>query len=358
MLAASIRKQIEDFEIDLALEVAPGFTALFGPSGSGKTTTLNLLAGLLTPDQGEIVLNGRILYSKKKKINLVPQQRQVGYIFQESRLFPHLSVRDNLRFGLKRTPRQNQKFGFENVIQIAGVGHLLQRMPADLSGGEKQRVALARALLASPDYLLMDEPLTALDLSSRLAFLKFLKELHQRLALPILYVTHDLSTVLNFADQVVVLKNGSNVGYGSPYSLLDKMAAPPLLSFEDVPNIFEVEITSHHETKGLTIAAVEELTFILPLLKCAVGEKISLNIPASEIIIAKEKPKLLSASNIFAGQITQLYHLGERVLVKIDAGQSFTAEIVPATVERLTLQVGGEVYLIIKASSFRRLVSS
>ncbi|MFQ5823588.1 MAG: TOBE domain-containing protein, partial [bacterium] len=159
----------------------------------------------------------------------------------------------------------------------------------------------------------------------------------------------------NFADYVIILQNGRNIGYGAPYALLSKMTAPPLISREDIPNIFEVKIIAHPASTGLTMAAVGNLTFVLPHLECDVGEKILLNIPASEIIISKEEPKGLSASNIFAGSITDIYHLGERILVDVNAGEHFTVEVVPATVERLDLQKSERVFLIIKASSFRRL---
>ncbi|MFQ5825113.1 MAG: ATP-binding cassette domain-containing protein, partial [bacterium] len=202
MLKVNINKLISNFNIDFNVEIESAFTALFGPSGAGKTTTLNLIVGLMEPTRGEIILHDRILFSKEKKINIAPQNRHIGYIFQESRLFPHLTVKKNLEFGLHKIHENSRKFNFDEIVQVTGVGPLLNRVPEDLSGGEKQRVALARALLASPDYLLMDEPLAALDLPARLSFLKFLKKIHKQFDLPILYVSHDLSNVLNFADQV------------------------------------------------------------------------------------------------------------------------------------------------------------
>ncbi len=354
MLHLRATKTLPNFRLEVGVEIQPAFTALFGPSGAGKTTTLNLIAGLDSPSNGEIHLDGKILFSKKDHVNLAPQQRDVGYIFQESRLFPHLSVKANLEFGLKRTPLKHRKFKFDEIVQATGVLEFLQRRPDSLSGGEKQRAALARALLASPDYLLLDEPLAALDLSARLSFLKFLRDIHRKFQLPILYVSHDLSNVLNFADAVVILKDGKSSGYGPPYALLDKMAAPPLVSREDIPNIFEVTVAAH-QSNGVTVAATGDLKFLLPHLTSAIGEKLLLNIPAAEIILAVEEPKNLSASNILSGVITDIRYLGERVLVEVQAGKKFTVEIVPATVERLSLRSGKPVFLIIKATSFRRL---
>ena len=355
MLSLKLKKHWPNFELELDLEIKSAFTALFGPSGSGKTTTLNLIAGLTRPAEGEVSLDDRILFSDKKRINASPQDRNIGYIFQESRLFPHYSVQKNLEFGLTKTPQEKRRFSFSEIVEVAGLKAYLTRMPADLSGGEKQRVALARALLASPDYLLMDEPLAALDLSARLSFLKFLKEIHRKFELPILYVSHDLANVLNFADEVVILKNGRNIGYGRPYAQLDKMTAAPLVASADIANILEMTVTADKSSKGLTEASCGELSFVLPHLDCTIGEKLTLNIPASEIIIGVKKPDGLSATNILKGTITDIHHLGERILVDIAAGPKFTVEIVPATVERLGLLAGKDVFLIFKASSFRRL---
>ena len=355
MLSLKIQKQWPNFELDLDLEIKPAFTALFGPSGSGKTTTLNLVAGLARPDQGEISLQDQVLYSSQKRVNTSPQNRSVGYIFQESRLFPHYSVQENLEFGLTKVPEGEHRFDFSKIVEIAGIRALLNRMPADLSGGEKQRVALARALLASPDTLLMDEPLAALDLSARLSFLTFLKEIHLKFKLPILYVTHDLASVLNFADEVVILQNGKNIGYGRPYELLDKMTVAPLVSSAEIANILELEVTTDKSSNGLTEATSDHLSFVVPHLDCTVGEKLTLNIPASEIIIGIKEPDGLSATNILPGKITDIHQLGERILVDVKAGPKFTVEIVPATVERLGLRSGKAVFLIFKASSFRRL---
>jgi molybdate transport system ATP-binding protein len=366
MLNVRVIKHRPNFNLQVAVAIKPAFTAIFGPSGAGKTTILNLIAGLDLPSEGEIDLDGKILFSKRRRINLRPQRRNIGYIFQEGRLFPHLSVRANLEFGLNLTKAGARKFKFDEIVQATGVAAFLERTPDSLSGGEKQRVALARALLASPDYLLMDEPLAALDLSARLSFLKFLKDIHRTFKLPILYVSHDLSNVLNFADAVIILKEGKMMGCGSPYALLDKMAAPPLISREDIPNIFEATVTSHLPG-GVTVVAVGDVTFKLPHLTATVGEKLLLNISASEIILAGEEPRHLSASNIFSGVISEIRYLGERVLVEVtvasatqpsqavETGEHFSVEIVPATVERMALHTGKSIFLIIKAASFRRL---
>lgn len=358
MLQLHFRKSFAEFNVELDIAIAPSFTALFGPSGVGKTTTLNAISGLLQPSTGEIILNERVLFSKRNKVNIAPQSRRIGYIFQESRLFPHLSVEENLKYGLRRLRREHRRFGFDEIVEVTGVGPLLSRRPTSLSGGEKQRVALGRSILASPEYLLMDEPLAALDLGARLSFLNFIKELHNRFGLPILYVSHDLANVLNFAEQVIIMKEGRNFAYGPPNSLLDRMTSTPLVAREDISNLFEVEILSHNPNGNATLAASGNLHFTLPHIESEVGTKLVLNIPASEIILALTEPKDLSASNILPGKLTSLRHLGERVLAEVDAGKPFIIEIIPATVARLGLTAGMKIFLIIKASSFRRLDSN
>ncbi len=356
MLKVTANKQFANFNLRLDLELESGFNALFGPSGAGKTCTLNLIAGLLRPDAGEIALHGRTLYSTEKGINVRPRDRDLGYIFQESRLFPHLSVEQNLAFALRNVPKPKRRFNLPDIVEVTGLQHLRQRMPDALSGGERQRVALARALLASPAYLLMDEPLAALDQTARLAFLTFLKNIHARLEIPILYVTHDLASVVNFAHQVVLLKSGQQIAVGEPLVLLAKMAAPPLISQEDITNIFEAEVIQDDADKGITVVRVNSLEFILPRLEVPPGKTVLLNIPASEIILSVDTPTGLSASNILQGEIVAIHHIKERVLVNIMShGLSFTVEIVEGTVKRLELKTGRQVFLIFKASSFRRL---
>jgi len=355
VLKVKVTKRLATFTLEVDQVIEPAFACLFGPSGSGKTTTLNLLAGLATPDEGEITLHGRPLYSSRDRVNVAPQQRQIGYIFQESRLFPHLSVRQNLHFGFDLTPLAQRTFDWQEVVAASGITHLLDRNPAALSGGEKQRVALARAILAAPSYLLLDEPLAALDLSARLAFLTFLKRIHREFHLPILYVSHDLSSVINFADTLIILDKGRAIAQGKPQEHLDKLSPARLVASGDIPNVIETSIRSHDPKKGVTTVATQSAEFVLPHLPASVGESLLLNIPASEIILAVSEPTGLSASNVLSGVVARIDHIGNRVLVEVAAGESFMVEIVEATVDRLGLEPGKPVYLIIKATAFRRL---
>ncbi len=355
MLKAEIAKQLGSFRLDVSLIIEPGFVCLFGPSGAGKTTVLNILAGLMKPDKGEIWLDNTCLFSSHRHLNLPPQQRKIGYIFQESRLFPHLSVRQNLEFGFRLTAPPERRFGWHDVVEVSGVGGLLERKPAALSGGEKQRVALARAILASPNYLLMDEPLAALDVSARLGFMVFLRRIQEELALPIIYVSHDVSSVMNFARKLVVIEGGRTGVHGTPADHLPRLVSPNLVSTGDIANVFETRITARDPKHGIIKVESQGVQFILPPQLATSGDAFPINIPASEIILAVTEPEGLSASNILKGKITRISHLGDRVLVEVDAGETFIVEIVEATVARLELAAGKPVYLIIKATAFRRL---
>lgn len=221
MLNLDVDKPLADFTLRarLNLGVGAGVTALFGPSGSGKTTLVNMIAGLARPRRGVIELGGRVLFDGKRGVNLPPERRRMGYVFQEGRLFPHLTVRRNLLYGHRLLRPAQRRLDLERVVELTGIGHLLDRRPATLSGGEKQRVAVGRALLTSPELLLMDEPLASLDQSRKDEILPFLADLPGRLGIPILYVSHDRAEISGLADVVVMLHLGEVEAVGRPADL-------------------------------------------------------------------------------------------------------------------------------------------
>ncbi|MGZ5826858.1 MAG: molybdenum ABC transporter ATP-binding protein [Croceibacterium sp.] len=203
-----------DFDLAIAFKAEPGLTALFGPSGAGKTTVLNMIAGVATPDRGRIAVDGEVLFDSAARIDLKPERRRVGYIFQDARLFPHMSVEANLLYGYKlATARYAEP---DHVIALLGIGHLLARRPASLSGGEQQRVAIGRAILASPRLLLMDEPLASLDEERKLEILPYIERLRDDVRIPILYVTHARAEVERLAGAVIRLAGGRIAGNGGP----------------------------------------------------------------------------------------------------------------------------------------------
>lgn len=207
MLKINVRKKFPDLCLNVELSLpARGVTGIFGLSGAGKSTLINLVAGLNTPDSGNIQLNDRTLFDHKLQINLPPEQRHIGYVFQDGRLFPHYKVKGNLQYGMPKSQKCGENF--DKIVQLLGLENLLNRYPHSLSGGEKQRVAIGRALLSEPDLLLMDEPLSALDLPRKRELLHYLQHLTQQVNIPILYVSHSLNELKLLADQVVLLENG------------------------------------------------------------------------------------------------------------------------------------------------------
>lgn len=224
MLEIRLRKRLGDFRIDAAFstEVA-GVTALFGTSGAGKTSVINMVAGLIPPDDGLVAVNGLMLFDSSQSLDLPPERRRCGYVFQDGRLFPHLTVKANLTYGMRLVPRSERYVSFEQVVELLGIVHLLARRPAKLSGGEKQRVAIGRALLTSPSLLLMDEPLASLDAARKGEVLPFIARLPREFSIPILYVSHSLDEILNLADTVVLLESGKVVATGSVEDLMSRL---------------------------------------------------------------------------------------------------------------------------------------
>jgi len=222
-LTLQITHKQGQFALDIAFEApGTGVTALYGPSGAGKTSIVNMVAGLLRPDAGHIAINGLCLFDSEQGINLPPEKRRIGYVFQEGRLFPHLSVRSNLTYGMRRTPADLRFVDFDEVVSLLGIGHLLSRRPAGLSGGEKQRVAIGRALLTSPAMLLMDEPLASLDAARKAEVIPFIKKLGGHVSIPVLYVSHEPAEILALATHMVAIQEGRTVASGTPESLLER----------------------------------------------------------------------------------------------------------------------------------------
>jgi len=225
MIDIQIAKRQGNFQVDAAFQTQnAGITALFGPSGAGKTSVINMVAGLTRPDKGRVVVQDRVLFDSDQRIDLPPEKRSIGYIFQDGRLFPHLTVRGNLTYGMKLTPLSRRYVGFDQVVDLLGVDQLLDRRPAKLSGGEKQRVAIGRALLTSPRLLLMDEPLSSLDEARKEEVLPFIAKLPRTFLIPIIYVTHSVVEIQRLADRLVLLEAGKSISAGAVPEMMSRIA--------------------------------------------------------------------------------------------------------------------------------------
>jgi molybdate transport system ATP-binding protein len=224
MIDIRVTRRQGDFQVDAAFQTGnAGITALFGPSGAGKTSVINMVAGLIRPDKGRIVVQERVLFDSGDGVDLPPEKRSIGYIFQDGRLFPHLTVHGNLSYGMKLIPRARRLISLEQVVDLLGIEHFLDRRPARLSGGEKQRVAIGRALLTSPRLLLMDEPLSSLDEPRKDEVLPFIAKLPRTFRIPILYVTHSTLEIQRLADRLVLMQAGKSTATGVVSELLSRM---------------------------------------------------------------------------------------------------------------------------------------
>ncbi len=279
MLEIMLEKQQGNFQIRAGIS-APGngITALFGQSGSGKTSVINMIAGLSRPDAGRITINGTCVFNRSQGIDIRPEKRRFGYVFQDSRLFPHLSVRSNLEYGMKRIPRADRYVTFDAVIELLGIGHLLNRRPVTLSGGEKQRAAMGRALLTSPRLLLMDEPLASLDGARKQEVLPFISRLSGELSIPILYVTHSVDEITSLADYLVLMSKGKSVVSGPLEEVTAREDFQYLAGELDTGMVLLARIKNHDPVLGLSWVESSEGVLRVPLLDVPIGETVRVRI--------------------------------------------------------------------------------
>ena len=300
----AINHRLGGFTIDATFRSGAGLTALFGRSGAGKTTVVNAVAGLLRPEQGRVTVDGQVLLDTQRGIVVPPHRRRIGYVFQEGRLFPHLSVRQNLGFG-RWFQRHQHRFGsFADTVELLGIGHLLERRPGSLSGGEKQRVAIGRALLASPMLLLMDEPLASLDEARKAEILPFLERLRDEADVPMLHVSHSAAEVARLATTVVVLDGGRVVRQGPAAEVLGDPGVTPL-GARAAGAVLEARVRRHHDD-GLSELDAGGLPLFLPRVPQAPGTALRLRIAAHDVLLSRERPQGLSALNILPAVVHEV----------------------------------------------------
>ena len=242
MLTIRVKKHLSEFELDVDVTCPYPVTAIYGPSGSGKTTVLNMVSGLMRPDVGEICVDDEVLFSSEQHIELPPEKRRVGYVFQDDLLFPHLTVKQNLLYGYDLLRVEDRRFALDDVVSLLGLETMLDRYPALLSGGERQRVALGRAILASPRLLVMDEPLASLDQGLKNRIMPYLRHIRTELEIPILYVSHSVAEVLQLTGQVMVLQRGQVLAHGDFFEVAHQPNVLPLIEAHGFENVLPVEV--------------------------------------------------------------------------------------------------------------------
>ena len=351
LLTFRIAKRYRDFSLECEAVFEAGITAVFGPSGSGKTTLLNCLAGSVAPDEGRIEVLGKTIYSSSTGEKVPPDKRRFGYVFQDSALFPHMSVVDNIRYGYKLTPAHQRLTEPEHLIELFQLSELLDRGVETLSGGERQKVALARALATSPELLLLDEPLASLDMAFRGVIIQYLKRIWSELRTPMVYVSHSISEVMALADDALVLSAGVPVVQGRPSHVLVHPGVRALADYAMLENLLEAEVDSRHEDEGLSRLNVGGAHLVAPDVYSSPGDVVTISIRAGDIILALEAPSKISAQNILLGTVEEVHTLGARVLVYVDVGARLVVEITPGALRALEIRVGQQVYAVIKSTS-------
>ena len=354
-LQVAITHPLPGFEVNVAFEAPGGVTALFGQSGAGKTTVINAVAGLLRPRAGRIALSGETLFDASARVNLPVHRRRLGYVFQDGRLFPHLSVRQNLTYGQRFAPRGLPGPGLDEVADLLGLDRLLDRRPGALSGGEKQRVAFGRALLSHPRMLLMDEPLAALDAARKDEILPYLERLRDLSGLPILYVSHSVAEVARLATTVVVLEAGQVVRAGPAEQVLSDPAMVRQFGLREAGAVLPAEIARHH-ADGLTELAISGGRLFLPRMEPPEGARTRVRILAHDVIVADRAPQGLSALNVLPGEVIALREgQGPGMIVQIQCGADrLLARITRRSAEALALAPGRKVHAVIKSVSIAR----
>lgn len=352
MIEISLYHRFTGFTLDVDIAAPAGVTALFGRSGTGKSTVVNAVAGLLRPERGRVVVGGRVLLDTKTREIVPPHRRRIGYVFQDARLFPHMTVQQNLTYGRFFAPRGGPDPA--EVIDLLGIGHLLSRRPGLLSGGEKQRVAIGRALLSNPQLLLMDEPLAALDEARKAEILPYLERLRDRTRIPILLVSHSVAEVARLATTVILLEAGRVLRAGPVAGILADAAASPALGRRDTGALLTA-VVEQVESDGLTRLASPGGALFLPGIDAAPGTALRLRVPAQDVILSRTAPMGLSALNILQGSVTRIdtddqSTGGTDALVTIAMGdQILLARITQRSLRALDLAPGADVHAIIKS---------
>ena len=356
-LTVQLSHQIGSFALDITFEQpSSGLTALFGPSGAGKTVTINAIAGLTKPDAGKIELNGTTLFSSDTSINLSPHKRRIGYVFQDARLFPHLSIKANLLFGAKRSPRPPEQKVIDHMIELLEIGHLMNRYPANLSGGEKQRVAIGRALLSSPDLLLLDEPMAALDHRRKEEIMRLIETIRDESKSPILMVSHSISEVTRLADTMILLDQGKVAAFGKVEDLMSRLDLFPLTGRHEAGSLLTGKVIAHDENLGMSVVLINKEKLWTPRIDRQIGQETRLHIHAQDVMISLEKPQGISANNILPGTVHDWRKDGKfHVEMQLECdGTVLLARITQRSWERLALQKGMPVFAIVKSVTLLR----
>lgn len=348
-----LRTNGRDFLLDVALDAPPGFTILFGASGAGKTTLLDCIAGLAQPDSGSISVGDRMLFDSSKRIDLEISRRHAGYVLQSLALFPHMTVAQNLAYGLWNLPDANRRV--TSMLEAFHIAHLAQRNAREISGGEAQRVALARTLVTEPAVLLLDEPLAALDSPIKSQIIEDLRQWNRAHGIPILYVTHSRDEVFALGERVIVLDAGRIVAQGTPHEVMNAPMQNTVAQLAGFENVFDVLVVAVRPERGTMTCQVAgdagPLLLETPLVRGGVGAALRVGIRAGDILLATALPVGLSARNVIPGRITSIDQHDVIVSARVKGRVEMEVHLTMAARDSLQLAPGQEVWLVIKTHS-------
>ena len=353
MLSIDVEWHRSDFRLSVEVVLPYAVTAVFGPSGAGKTTLLNLIAGFYRPDRGEVRIGDEILFSSEAGINLPPEKRRVGLVFQDGLLFPHMTAMQNLRYGYDRLRPEARRFELDPIVELLALGGLLDRRPGTLSGGERQRVALGRAILASPRLLLMDEPLASLDQGLKDRIIPYLRHIRSDLSIPMCYVSHSVAEILELTGQVIVLDSGRLVAHGDFFDIAHDPDVLPLVEAQGFENVLLVQLASSDASRGISVVNYRDQKLKVPYTDRPVGCGMFIGIRANDIILCKSRPEGLSIRNALSGRILDVSEVSGKQLINVDVGKRLAVEVTGEAVEELGLKAGDAVVCLIKTHSIR-----
>ncbi len=351
MISVDVAMKLDAFDLDVAFASEAGITVLFGRSGAGKSLTISLIAGLARPDRGRVVLDDRILVDAAQGIFVPAYRRRIGFVFQDSRLFPHLSVRQNLLLGRWFAPKDSESVALTKVVETLGIGHLLRRRPGSLSGGEKQRVAIGRALLASPKLLLMDEPLASLDIERKLEILPLIESLRDEFAIPIVYVSHAVDEVARLAGIVVVLDNGRVVAVGKVDDVLGPGLRQVGISRFARSSVVAGRLGVTDPVYGLTELKHPAGTIWLSGVAGPEGREARVVVKATDVTLSKTKAHDLSTRTTLAGTVESIESDDgplAGVAIDLDDHGRLFALATRKAIDELKLARGDRVYALVK----------
>jgi molybdate transport system ATP-binding protein len=367
-LDARLRKRLaaegHEFVLEVEFQAASGFTILFGASGAGKTTLLDCVAGLAKPDAGRISIGERVWFERSERVDIAVSKRRVGYVFQDLALFPHLTIEQNIEYGLASLRAEERRARSLAILRAFRIERLEKRRAREISGGESQRVALARTLVTDPAVLLLDEPLAALDAPTKAKIIDDLREWNRAHGIPILYVTHSREEVFALGDRVIVLDRGRIVAQGTPHEVMTAPLQETVAQLAGFENIFDATVEAVHPERGTMVCKITSgsptsagysapVVLETPLVGAGIGSPLRVGIRAGDILLATSLPHGLSARNVIPGRITSLERRDVIVVARVNCRVEMEVHLTLAARDALQLEPGREVWLVIKTHSCR-----